>query len=203
MEHPGLGINAEKAAISIIVWSVAVMAWSLIAVVRGTMKPSRPPGIVWLVLAVGLIACGLFVADESWSDGNSPTVQVIDGDTLRIGGQTVRLFGVDAPELKQLCHARERDYACGQRAREYLESLVRGKRVECRVLSDDRYGRHVSLCVIDGQRDLAYQMVLAGWALDYRQYSDGHYEAPERRARLLKRGMWAGKILAPWDWRRR
>ena len=52
-------------------------------------------------------------------------------------------------------------------------------------------------------RDLAYQVVLAGLALDYRRYSGGHYEAPEHRARILKRGIWAGTFVAPWDWRQR
>ena len=129
--------------------------------------------------------------------------QVIDGDTLRIDGKVVRLWGVDAPELKQPCQVQATEYACGQKAREYMESLVRGREVECRPLSGDRYGRDVSWCVIDGQRDLAYQMVLGGWALDYRRYSDGHYEAPEHRAQILKRGMWAGTFVAPWDWRSR
>ncbi|MDE0210895.1 MAG: thermonuclease family protein [Boseongicola sp.] len=203
MEHTGLRIDADNAAIWITAWLVAAMAWSVIAVVRGVMKPSRPLGIVWLVLAVGLIASGLFVADEAWPEGAASTVHVVDGDTLRVGGKAVRLFGIDAPELRQFCKAQGKRYACGWRAREYLESLVRGKRVECHFLSDDRYGRHVSRCVIDGQRDLAYKMVLAGWALDYRRYSGGYYSAPERRARVLKRGMWAGKFLAPWEWRRR
>ena len=30
-------------------------------------------------------------------------VRIIDGDTLEIGGKRVRLFGVDAPELHQIC----------------------------------------------------------------------------------------------------
>ena len=203
MEHSRLGINAGNAEIGIIVWLVAVMASSLIAVVHVVMNPPRSLGVVWLCIAVGLIASGLFVANEAWPESADPTVQVIDGDTLRIGGNAVRLFGIDAPELKQLCRAQGQDYACGQRAREYLEALVRGKQVECRVLSNDRFGRHVSWCVIDGRRDLAYQMVLAGWALDYGRYSDGYYADPEHRARILQRGMWDGTFVEPWEWRRR
>lgn len=148
-----------------------------------------------LFLIAGL---ALWAGSVSFADD----VQAIDGDTLRIGGQSVRLFGIDAPELRQLCQMQGRDYECGQRAREYLESLVLGKQVECRALSNDRYGRAVSWCVV-GDRDLAYQMVLAGWAVDYSRYSQGRYSAPEHRARILKRGMWAGTFVAPWQWRRR
>lgn len=203
MEHAGLNIIADNVVLWITLWFFAAMASSVIAVVHGVMKPSRPLGIVWLGIAVGLIASGLFVAEEAWPESTTATVQVIDGDTLRIGDQVVRIWGIDAPEKRQVCEAEEKTYACGQRAHEYLESLIRGKHVECRVLSEDRYGRNVGWCVIDGERDLAYQMVLAGWALDYRRYSDGHYAAPEHRARILRRGMWAGTFLAPWDWRQR
>ena len=203
MEHPGVSIIADNAVILIIVWLVAALGWSVIVVVRRIVKPSRPLGAVWLVIAAGLIASGLFVADEAWPESAVPTVEVIDGDTLRIGGDVIRIWGIDAPEKRQVCKAERRTYACGQRAREYLASLVRGKRVACRVLSVDRYGRNVSWCVIDGERDLAYQMVLAGWALDYRRYSEGHYAAPEHRAKILKRGMWAGMFVAPWAWRSR
>ena len=30
-------------------------------------------------------------------------VSVIDGDTLEVSGRRVRLFGIDAPEIKQKC----------------------------------------------------------------------------------------------------
>ena len=203
VERSGPGIIADNAVIRIIAWLVAALGWSVIVVVHRIVKPSRPLGTVWLVIAAGLTASGLFVADVAWPESNTAAVEVIDGDTVRIGGDVIRIWGIDAPEKRQDCQAEGRTYACGQRAREYLESLVRGQRVECRVLLVDRYGRNVSWCVIDGDRDLAYQMVLAGWALDYRRYSDGHYVAPEYRARILKRGMWAGAFVAPWDWRRR
>ena len=66
--------RCSQTVIWIAAWLVEVMAWSLIAAVRAMMKPSRPLGIVWLVIAVVLIASGLFVADEAWSEGAVPAV---------------------------------------------------------------------------------------------------------------------------------
>ena len=31
-------------------------------------------------------------------------VKVIDGDSIEIKKEKIRLFGIDAPEMKQICH---------------------------------------------------------------------------------------------------
>ena len=41
--------------------------------------------------------------------------KVIDGDTIKINGQNIRLQGIDAPEMKQSCKDQNNSsYACGQ-----------------------------------------------------------------------------------------
>ena len=72
--------------------------------------------------------------------------RVVDGDTLEVAGQKVRLFGVDAPELDQSCERGGRVWACGQAAREALAEIVGRKRLVCAVQDIDRYGRAVAVC---------------------------------------------------------
>src|SRR3954462_775716 len=70
--------------------------------------------------------------------------QITDGDTLRIGKDRIRLFGIDAPEIKQTCNeATDNEYACGEAARDELRRHVGNVIVLCVPLDRDGYGRVV------------------------------------------------------------
>ena len=98
-------------------------------------------------------------------------VRVIDGDTLVVDGVTVRIRGIDAPELRQTCRDNSGViYLCGQAATKALKELVRGKGVSCTPRDRDRYGRSVAQCYV-GDLDLGRAMVQAGWAIAYVRYS--------------------------------
>ena len=55
------------------------------------------------------------------------TARVVDGDTIGINGQRVRLFGIDAPEGGQTCSRQGTAYDCGQEATQALADLLNGK----------------------------------------------------------------------------
>ena len=123
---------------------------------------------------------------------------VVDGDSLEIGSLRLRLYGLDAPELRQQCSGRDgRSIACGQEARKHLLALIEGREVVCTGLERDRYERLLVTCRA-GDRDLNDQMVADGWAVSY-----GAYQSVEGRARRERRGLWDGDFEEPASWRRR
>jgi endonuclease YncB( thermonuclease family) len=124
---------------------------------------------------------------------------VVDGDTLSDEGQRLRLRGMDAPELGQICTRPSGTYDCGQSARAGLIRLIEKGSVECFGPGgeQDRYGRTLVTCR-SGEDDLGQQMVLLGLAV-----ADGDYHMAEVEARSGQRGIWAGSFERPQDWRRR
>ena len=132
-----------------------------------------------------------------------PTVSgrasVIDGDTLSLRGERIRLFGIDAPESAQSCRADGQRWRCGERATHALAGRIGSHTVACEERDRDRYGRIVALCRAGGE-DLNAWMVEQGWALAYRRFSRA-YANEERAARAMRRGIWRGDFVAPWDWR--
>jgi len=127
--------------------------------------------------------------------------RVIDGDTLELQGERVRLHGIDAPETHQRCRDPHGQwYACGQQATARLRSGIGNRPVTCTVSTRDRYGRVIGVCHADGV-DLNARLVREGLALAYRRYSSD-YIAEEAQARAGRHGVWAGSFVAPWDWRK-
>ena len=128
------------------------------------------------------------------------TAKVREGDTIVIGSSRIRLGGIDAPSVDQLClnNSGER-WTCGVAARDELIKHVDGKTWICHVRQTDRRGRQVARCDVDGE-DIQSWMVKSGWALSYIRVSHD-YDADEKAAREAKAGMWQGAFIAPWDWR--
>ena len=126
--------------------------------------------------------------------------KIRDAKQITIGATRIRLNGIDAPSLDQLClnNAGER-WTCGVAARDELMKHTDGKSWTCHELRSDRRGRQVAKCEVDGE-DVQQWMVKNGWALSYVRVSHD-YDADEKAAREAKAGMWQGAFIAPWDWR--
>lgn len=126
-----------------------------------------------VALSAAIIAC------------TAPAVH--DGDTLRCGSERIRLFGVDAPEVRRGQTPAE---PLAYEARDALLRLTRG-RVGCRPVDRDRYGRIVAKCWSSASPDINAALIRSGLATEYRRYSKGAYAAAEAEARRAGRGAWS------------
>lgn len=129
----------------------------------------------------------------------SGQVQVSDGDSLRIGATRVRLFGIDAPELRQRCESSGRSWACGAWSKNMLQQIVSKGVLSCEMVEKDRYGRSVARCRV-GREDVAALMVRAGAATAFTRYSKD-YLPQERAAKAEALGLWSGAMTTPAEYR--
>jgi endonuclease YncB( thermonuclease family) len=121
--------------------------------------------------------------------------RVVDGDTLVIADRSVRLVGIDAPELDQTCTRDGQEWACGEEAASQLRSLVEGQIVSCSDKGADAHGRLLATCHANGL-ELGATMVEYGWATAYRSYSSA-YVGHAHRAQSAKQGIWRSEFVLP------
>lgn len=78
------------------------------------------------------------------------TATVIDGNTLEIAGQRIRLHGIDAPESGQNCLVGLEVWLCGEAAAHALENFIGASPVTCQEHGVDRSGRTIAACTVRG-----------------------------------------------------
>jgi micrococcal nuclease len=127
-------------------------------------------------------------------------VEIIDGDTFRLtNGDTVRLIGIDAPELSQ---------PGGVLSREYLAHLLLGKPITLERGSEDRdkYNRLLQF-VYTGDLCINEEMIKRGYA-EARYLSENpirdYYLQLEIQAETARAGLWSDNVFQPrfnleWD----
>lgn len=149
-------------------------------------------GLAMLLLALLIIV----KLDEQALEVLDGPFRAVDGDTLADGSLRLRLEGVDAPELEQICDGPEGPYGCGRLARHALQTMLEEDRWTCEGGERDRYGRLLVRCHL-GSLDLAARLVVSGLAV-----GEGGYLREEREARRQGLGIWQGEFQRPVDWRR-
>ena len=150
------------------------------------------------LLLVIAAACSAF-AEEARPETAPVSGQpkILAGDLIEIEGRRFRLYAIDAPEPSQRCLLKQL-YDCGEVARTALLDLTAGVTVTCAPLPAE--GPSVARCEAAGY-DLSEGMVYTGWALADRAASE-RYLPFERQARARNHGLWRGRFVAPWEWRR-
>ena len=131
----------------------------------------------------------------------SGKAKIIDGDTIHIENNKIRLHGIDAPELNQNCNYKNKDWECGQQSKKYLIQLIDSNAVNCQVIGIDRYKRYIGICYVN-KLNINKMLVKNGWAIAYRYYSKV-YTDEEFIAKKMKIGIWKGKFEEPYIFRKK
>lgn len=129
-------------------------------------------------------------------------VRVVDGDTLVIKGERVRLYGIDCPEAPS---SRWQGQPGWIEALTALQALTQVAEPQCQGIDTDRYGRTVAECTVEGVSINAL-LVSGGWCMVYPRYCDrdecAEWKAMEAQAKKEKKGIWASEPTPPWKWRK-
>ncbi len=160
----------------------------------------RTPAVLMLLASAALAAAAQLGCAPQAAEIAGRATKVVDGDSLEIGSDRIRLYGIDAPEGRQDCRRNGEVWRCGDAAAAQLRKLVQGATLRCTPRDTDEYGRSVSVCR-SGGTDINAEMVRSGLALAYRRYSSDYVDE-ENEARAAKRGLWGGEFTRPEDYRR-
>ena len=129
------------------------------------------------------------------SDGDTVAVKKIENNKETGNLIKVRLYGIDAPELKQ-------DY--GYASKEFLMKLIRGKTVRIEGNKNDRYGRLLGT-VYSSNENINEKMVATGNAGWYEKYDKKNTKLKQlqENAQKNKLGLFAKKgYITPWEFRK-
>ena len=119
----------------------------------------------WHALVFALLLVFSAIGPASTQQDIAGVASVIDGDTIEIHGQRIRLFGIDAPESSQLCvRPNGERWRCGQQASFALADRIGRATVRCQPRDIDRY-RPRRCRLLQGNEDLDRWMVANGWAV--------------------------------------
>jgi len=143
----------------------------------------------------------LFLVSPGWAETFSgKVVAVTDGDTIKVmnhgQAERVRLQGIDCPEKYQ---------AFGKKAKQFTAGMVISKEVTVVAQKKDRYGRTLGYVILPDGRNLNRELVQAGYACRYRQFSsDSSLGELATEARAARRGLWRDpQPVPPWNFRKK
>lgn len=167
--------------ISTIAFPIAIAATTALIALDGFSRPHAPMGAE---VDVGSVV--------------KPALTVIDGDTVTLGARTLRLAGIDAPEIGQVCDETGHLTTCGLDSAYALRKILAMERgtvscVESPTASGD------AECRV-GMLDIAENLLSQGMAVALPS-APPRYKDAEARARSVPLGIWKSTFVAPAEWR--
>lgn len=109
--------------------------------------------------AIALLTTALF------GSASAASVRTIDGDTIEVDGETIRILNIDTPEIRHAqCDAERRlGEVAKSRVRQLLANGTIGIRRGDGSRMTDKYGRTLAVVDIDGV-DIGEQLIAEGLA---------------------------------------
>jgi endonuclease YncB( thermonuclease family) len=144
----------------------------------------------------------ILTASAASADTIAGRASIVDGETLEIHGERIRILDVDAPESRQTCTRPDgSEWKCGQQAAIALADWIGTRTVICETDRKDRYERWLAHCMSGGE-DMARWLASRGWAVPYRECKCEVIRDASEGAQSLQRGIWSGTFMMPWEWRK-
>lgn len=140
----------------------------------------------YLVIFLCLQAPFLFIQNEGLYEKSFTGIveKVLDGDTVIVNGEKIRLYGIDAPEKDQKSFGGE---PIGEWSRDYLKKLILNKKVKISYKERGVYGRIIGIIYENGS--INEKMLQGGMAIYYDYSKNRIYQSLSYTARLQKRGI--------------
>jgi endonuclease YncB( thermonuclease family) len=167
----------------------------------------REFGMKRVLVALAMVAT---CATAAFAAGSEKTVageaQVIDGDSLVVGGVRIRILDIDAPESGQFCFTRTKPvdqgaWHCGRQAARALADEIGKQQVSCDMTGPGRRKSWLARCSVGGE-DLAQWLAASGWAVPAPDCKCEVVRSASDRAKAKGLGIWSSAFTMPWDWRK-
>lgn len=157
-----------------------------------------------LLAVVAIVVAGYRVTFSASQHGSGDRLTIIDGDTLQVDGDIIQLYGIDAPELGQMCDLNGSLRPCGVEAALALRKLITLSQSSFHCLpwgdeTDRLEAPAVRVCEV-GHEDVGLVMLHNGYSVALPGSFPDYLEAQEQ-ARQAGLGIWHSDFVAPWKWR--
>ena len=142
-----------------------------------------------------LLVIVILIVSLAWpaaAQEHSGIPRVVDGNTIIINFQIIRLHGIEAPNAEQLCEIDGESWLCGWEATNALAHIVGQHWVSCRQNRLNEGGVVGATCFAGNVLNINAWMVRNGWATAQNQ-TNTRFLQLEILARQEKIGIWRTK----------
>ena len=140
---------------------------ALLEAITSNAKEAMQNTIRTGVLAIAVACC----CTSAHAQTLTGTATITDADTIVMGGEKIRLQGVDAPETDQIClDSRGAVWNCGIDARDRLIRYIGSRETSCFTNAKDAFGRWLATCSTN-EGDLSAWLIREGLGLAFIRYS--------------------------------